>query len=149
MITYFIRVNCEWIKVTTSVAKWAATPRAVVLSGCKLIPVLVASGMTGGSTLPPHPPYSRPQIALTSPFIPSEYKVTTAPEYTEINSFGGSFDNVGGNYFFPMSASADGIPPSRPDIVLPVTNVPEPGSFLVFGQAIIALIFLRSRRRTT
>ena len=53
MITYWLRVRCHWLLVTTSLAVWAATPHAVVDMACsawralpaeRVVPSVVAPG---------------------------------------------------------------------------------------------------------
>jgi hypothetical protein len=48
MITYFIRLHCAWLRVTTSRAAWLAVPRAVVLAGCRVAPLGVVAALSNG-----------------------------------------------------------------------------------------------------
>lgn len=41
MITYFARIGCHWIRVTTDIATWAHLPHVVLGIGCA-----VAAGLT-------------------------------------------------------------------------------------------------------
>ena len=59
MITYWLRVHCHWIMVTTSVAVWAATPHAAYDVACN------AAGWFAPSPV--------------EAFVPQEVEVPAAP----------------------------------------------------------------------
>lgn len=46
MITYWLRVHCQWLLVTTSLAVWAATPHAAWDVACNAVAWLGAPAPT-------------------------------------------------------------------------------------------------------
>jgi hypothetical protein len=65
MITYYIRVGCQWVKVTTSRAVWAKLPHVVGNIGCKASPLALAALL--GTPLPANPPPRHPVAPLVAP----------------------------------------------------------------------------------
>lgn len=56
MITYWRRIKCVWVKVTTTVAEWASLPHVQLgAAGCSLVGVGVIVGV-GIIYLPAKPP---------------------------------------------------------------------------------------------
>ncbi len=71
MITYFIRVGCQWVKVTTSRAIWARLPHVVGQIGCKATPLALAAllGTPAPANLPPvlRRPIAPPPVGALPP----------------------------------------------------------------------------------
>lgn len=70
--TYWVRINCVWHKVTTSLEVYIKTPRAVIVGSC----VVTAGGLAFGI------PYIAAQIPISdSPIV---YNPSITLQYTNL-----------------------------------------------------------------
>jgi hypothetical protein len=73
MITYFVRVKCVWIKITTSLSVWRKLPHVIGSKGCKVGIVMlgVAAAVPPSSqpifSAPGVPPSSQPMLTAVPP----------------------------------------------------------------------------------
>jgi hypothetical protein len=37
MITYFVRIACKWIRVTTTITIWSSLPHVIAMTGCVVV----------------------------------------------------------------------------------------------------------------
>lgn len=162
MHTYFIRVGCQWQRVTTSVARWRSLPH-VTLVGCRrvagqlpLLPMAVAAGVVA-LPIAAAVNHARPVLAAATPVEtwtqqPSVGIATAigqggAPPnyalggYTEAG-MGGS-TTPGPGYIVQGYPPPPGAPSAPIAPTVPVIPIPEPRSLLLLGGAIVLAAVIR------
>jgi hypothetical protein len=164
MISYFIRVNCKWIKVTTSVGEWAKVPHAVVTTSCKVaLPLLTAALLGGASPVLAPPAAALPSTQSAFGPVPGSAPVSLLAANISGSSLSGyvpggiSPTPSGGTpYLSGGQPPAPVVPPASPPCcdspvppccttVVPPQPVPEPSTLALLMTAMFALLIARSR----
>lgn len=153
MITYHIwnRITCRWVEVTTTMAKYLATPKAVGTATCVIVAGgLLAIGLIG---MPPTPaPYLEGPPTYNTP---AEYGVYAPDVIYEAPQYPGFINNAGAlaptgsgdlfdypwlNWFGEPKVVTIGTPTHN------VQVVSEPSTWIVFGTAILWLVYITRKK---